>query len=259
MSQTLPPRWEENVGVYQTHLDDSTPLIVRVDLAARSHMPALALPVRLDVSLSFVAAEDSGLPPRTTFERLEEIEDRLCAELSELGGVWVGRLLGLGQSRWIFYIPAMPAANEAWIETLEEVFAELDVQIWTTPDDRWSFYREVLLPNAHERLWMQNQRLLYQLQSHGDDGASPRLIDHFALFDDEFSAQSASEQLTSIGFLTEVVTRGDDASEWSLSFSRVDALNQIHSVTRELLDTLNAFGGRYDGWGSPVIAVAASA
>src|SRR5690606_16060455 len=79
-----------------------------------------------------------------------------------------------------FYGPA------GQVETLRAVALEhagtRRVEAGSEPDPQWTYYRELLLPDAERRQWMDDRRLVQVLREQGDALSTPRRVDHWANF-----------------------------------------------------------------------------
>ena len=53
-----------------------------------------------------------------------------------------------------------------------------------SPEAAWTYYRELLLPDAERRQWMDDRRMVQILSEQGDRLATPRRVDHRLSFPD---------------------------------------------------------------------------
>jgi hypothetical protein len=117
-------------------------------------------------------------------------------------------------------------------------------------DPEWQLYSERYPDDFHLQT-MHNRDVQLALQDAGDSLIKPRRIDHLALFDSDQQAQRAIAGLKRAKFRGFEITTSGIPAETTLSFHRKNACNGTwpDAIMAEILDEIEPFGGRYDGWG----------
>lgn len=173
-------------------------------------------------------------------EVLNAFEEAAIASVAAEGLVYAGRIRSGGIWEITFYGPAghLDALNNAAHE-----LADHEVQVRSRADADWSYYRELLLPDAERRQWIADRRLVQVLQEQGDRLSPPRRVDHWAVLPTPEARAAFVAAVRPHGF--EVASDGDEVQVW-----RVDPieLDHIHDVVMLLVDAAQAAGGQYDGW-----------
>jgi hypothetical protein len=177
-------------------------------------------------------------------EELSAFEEAAIASVGAVGLVYVGRLRTRGIWETTFYGPAghIDAVRAAAHELVGHV-----VEVRSERDAEWSYYRELLLPDAERKQWMDDRRLVQILKEQGDALTPPRRVDHVAYFTDPGARDAFIEAVRRNGFEVELE---DSDSEHGVRVHRADPieLEHIHEVVMMLVDAAEEHGGRYDGW-----------
>jgi hypothetical protein len=250
---------ERNWCVYLSLFDDS-PGSVLVDLGAgeldRSSLPTL---VRLRVQAA--APDEVGLPGDDDLEAVSQVEAVLGGLLREQG-VYVGRQVYGGHIDLFVYASSVEAFKPVLIEAAEAA-GDRQVEFSTAEDPEWEIFEEELWPTAAEYQQSVDQQVMLRLRESGDTLTQPREVDHLLILPTAEAAEEVRGVLRQRGFRIKEPTPDDedesvsaeDTQEHAVECSRSDTPNQEEflELTMSLLLLANEHGGRYDGWGSPVV------
>lgn len=237
---------------YLSILED-VPSMISVDttwLDRLGHDEAETL-LTLSVTMKLVAEDE--IVSRKELPRLQELAEALAEELPAEYGSLVARSYGSGAMHLYIYT-TVPDEVLLLLEPLLEE-ADYESSSFEIQDPDWSFYAENLYPSPVVWQNINNDALLVQLKDHGDDGATPRPIQHRAHFPDDTLAREFAGQLDEMGY--EVVEFGEGENEErpvAVIFEREDAPAEINEITGALLILSQELGGAYDGWGTHVVA-----
>jgi len=173
-------------------------------------------------------------------EVVNAFEEAVIASVAAAGLVYAGRLRTRGIWEMTFYGPA------GHLDVVQDAAHELagrTVEVRTRPDPDWRYYRELLVPDAERKQWMDDRRLVQILQEQGDRLSVPRRVDHWALFPSADARAAFVAAVRKAGFETEI--EDDAVHAW-----RTDPieLDHIHDVVMLLVDAAGEAGGEYDGW-----------
>lgn len=198
---------------------------------------------------------EDGLSSQQESATLFAIEDRLTQSIvDQYRAIFVGRITNDGRREFYFYAPS---ANE-FKETVTNAmlaFPSYRYEAWSDKDPSWNQYWDVLFPKESNLRWINDSRVIEQLEKHGDQPHLPRKIDHFAYFKSAADCDAFAQLVQSSGFSIERISvPKTDADRYCLAFFKVQAaeLNDIFETTSYLDIEARNFNGEYDGWGSPI-------
>jgi regulator of ribonuclease activity B/uncharacterized protein DUF695 len=242
------PAWIERWGMYPSGPEDRLAMY-SVDLGAVDAAPVAKLPVRVDVAFTYRGDGASGMPADGELVEIRSLEDALDRAMKALGGAYVGRVLTGNQGTMTGYLP--PGATAPALEALPSA-AALAPRLTLTPDPGWTRLVEELAPHEWQRNMIDDNRVLAELEQHGDRPAEPRDVEYLGYLPDPDTAEAAAAALRAEGFA--VAYERDDEGEYVLQAVRRDpvAAPEVHAVTWLVRQTVEQHGGVYDGWGCTV-------
>lgn len=248
---------EQNWAVYMCRVNDELASIL-VDLALWDVAPNPRLPVLGWVFVEMNNARPDGLPSAEEAPQLRAIEDALSAALAPAGGMLAGLLGNAGRREMYFYMPE-DASFALLIEKAMQAFPTYRYECDSKLDTEWTQYLDLLYPAPAQRRSIENQKVLAQLRQHGDICDEPREIDHFVYLPSDAALKEYASWAEGLGFKV-VPTKSSTAQDDGLQLTRIDTadLASIDEVTNELEARALVLGGKYDGWGSPVVRGVAS-
>ncbi|MBA3395207.1 MAG: DUF695 domain-containing protein [Deltaproteobacteria bacterium] len=189
-----------------------------------------------------------GIGTAEEAELANACEEAVIEQAEELDLVYVGRLRTAGTWEVTFY----GAAGQ--LDCLREVANTRDDrggEASAAPDPDWRYYRELLLPDAERRQWMDDRRMAQVLQEQGDALRTPRRVDHHASFPTGQTRDAFVEAARREGFELEIASHDADRERpFGAHVFRVDPIElaHIHEVVMILADAAAAQHGRYDRW-----------
>ena len=172
-------------------------------------------------------------------EVLNAFEVAAIEALGTRGLVYAGRLRTHGMWETTFY---GPAGQRAHVQELGAPGTRR-VEVHDEPDPDWGYYRDLLLPDAERKQWMDDRRLVQVLEEQGDRLVTPRRVDHWVNVPEAKLA----------AFVARAKALGFAIVEPVQSYQQVYRtdpieLDHIHDVVMSLVDAAEACGGTYDGW-----------
>jgi hypothetical protein len=179
----------------------------------------------------------------------------LMARAATLGLVYVGRLRNRGEWDVTFYGP--PGHEGRLRDEARMRVDERTVSVHVQHDPAWTYYFELLLPDAERRQWIDDRRVVQILKEHGDVLGASRRVDHFAYFDSPASRDAFVQAATAAGFALEDASHDDSAElPYGAHVFRDDPveLDHIHEVVMILADAAAAHRGRYGGWEAAIVS-----
>lgn len=241
-------QWE----IYASRVGDH-PASVRIDMAyTNQEFRPDFLNTMLYVWVKLQAADSNGLTTEAEAPKLFEIEDRLVEFLgAEYGAVPVGVVTTAGRREFYFYGESADQLHEELQPVFHE-FPDYSFQLGYKQDSEWEHYFHYLLPSPIEWRWMQDLKIVTQLEEHGDP-LTPRPVQHWLYF----QTAAAREQVKQAVLQQEFAVDGepDAPNAFVLVISRTDAVDpdSIHQVTARLMMLALDHDGDYDGWETQVL------
>jgi len=228
-------------------LVDKAPASIYVNLGYQDDRPAAAN-TRYWVEITMLETGPHGIGTADEAEVLNALEEAAIARVATLDLIYVGRIRHRGTWEMIFYGP------EGHLGAIEEVANTAAptrrVETGSRSDPDWSYYRELLLPDAERKQWMDDRRLVQIFREQGDRLTTPRRVDHWASFATAQERDAFVADATRSGFELEPAALDEGDPPFEAQLFRVDPieLDQIHDVVMILVDAATKHGGVYDGW-----------
>lgn len=225
-------------------LVDGAPASIYVNLRYEG-APAPDADTRYTVAVPIRELGPHGIGTAEEGELLNAWEEALIERMRESGLVYVGRVRNRGVWEACFYGPA------GQVEAVRSsvVLDDRTSDVRTEYDPSWTYYRDLLLPDAERKQWMDDRRLVQILREQGDVLVTPRQVDHHIRF-------PAQKQLDAFVKLVEVEGFTVQPAEGlAVLVSRTDSidLDHIHEVVMRLVDLASGLGGLYERWVSPIV------
>jgi len=211
---------------------DGSPASIYVNLRYEVDAPPAAS-TRYDVAFAIGDPGSHGIGDEAEGIALDALEQALIARAVDLGLVYVGRVRGRGV--WESTFHGAPGHAPALRAITSELVADRRAVVKDAADPAWRYYREVLLPDAERRRWIEDRRIVQILAEHGDSLRTPRRVDHRLA--DPSEAFVAAARRAGFERDGDVVFRDDPVE-----------LDHIHDVVMELVDLAAEHGGTYERW-----------
>lgn len=235
-------------------LVDGQPASIYVDLLhERAEQRPPGADTRYTIAFQMRDAGPHGIGTSEEGDALDVAEEAVIARARDVGVTYVGRLRSHGVWESVLYGPA--GHRDALHAAASENAGERRIQVRDVPDASWSYYTELLLPDAERRQWMDDRRLVEILAEQGDVLAKPRRVEHRASFPTEPGRDAFVAAATSAGFTLDQASLDDTAERpYQASVYRTDPieLDHIHDVVMTLADAAVANGGIYERWVSSI-------
>jgi hypothetical protein len=210
------------------------------------HAPPAGHDTRYTVAILMREQGEHGIGTEEEGAALNLVEEALMARAHGLGITYVGRLRSRGVWEITFYGPRGHLASLRTLAT--ERAGDRRVAAIMNPEPAWDYYRELLLPDAERRQWMDDRRLVQILREQGDRLAAPRRVDHRLTFPETTARDTFVAAAVAAGFAA------GDTEGLDVHVHRVDPieLDHIHDVVMTLVDLATPLGGRYERWAAGI-------
>jgi len=107
---------------------------------------------------------------------------------------------------------------------------------------------------VHANDFVKNEEVRQGMRREGDDGRTPRAIQHYAYFPDEVARKTYREFVTSRGYeIDDEHGEGSGRNSLAIIFSKVQAPTEIDDETKVLDDNAVRLSGVYDGWETAIV------
>ncbi|TMI93041.1 MAG: DUF695 domain-containing protein [Bacteroidetes bacterium] len=247
---------QDNWDVYMARYEKGPGTTV-VNMTIRKTAPAVNFPFLFSAGVKFTNCTNDGLPVATEFDNLNRISDSIISAVNRLvKNILVGTFTYQCERRDYFYVPDTIGLRQQIIDVLSKNFPNYIPAFNVKPDKDWAAYLEFLYPNEETMNYMQNEKVLIQLQKAGDKLEKERQVDHWIYFKTEadrecFLLRAIQDHFKVESKTTEVAL----PLPFKLQISRIDKIDQqtINAITLQLRQEAKKCNGEYDGWETFVI------
>lgn len=222
---------------------DGAPASIYVNLKFE-HAPPPAADTCYTIAIAMRERGEHGIGTADESEALNTIEEALIAK--DLV-TYVGRLRCNGLWEIVFYGPAGHLTT--LLGLVRDRAGGRKHAGRANRDATWTYYKDLLLPDAERRRWMDDRRIVQILTEQGDRLATPRRVDHHLTFPTTAARDAFLAAAPAAGFTVELT---DDLL---LHLHREDPieLDHIHDVVMTLVDAATAHGGTYERWTAGIV------
>ncbi len=209
----------------------------------------------LKLKVELKAPNAAGLPSQEEFDQLIRLEDQIEVFARSKGDWYVGRV---SQNHYRTFYVYTTQDERSWSRQIERLAQESGYVM--TPhflnDPEHKGYLEELYPTPDNWQVIQDILVIENLVEHGDDGSTPRDIEHLACVPSKESA-AFIEWAVSNGFTVDQRDPTADADGnvclVLIHHGRV-SVAELSPKTILLRQKSVEFGGKYDGWETEVVA-----
>lgn len=246
----VPMDWD----LYFTRVDDNLASI-RLNLALNSIAPIEKYSHRIWFSVQLLNPDENGFTTREEFPTISQIEDDIADALAEKGVLQVGAVKTNGVLDLYFY----SKDDKDYRDLINSVMRKYPDYKYATDikkDAEWNDYLTFLYPAEYEFQTIQNQKVITQLEKHGDNPELKREVDHWIYFKSEGGLDRYIQQVEVLGYkvLSKNKLTDDKEYPFQVNISRQDNTiwNNVNEYTWELYTLAKENDGQYDGWGCPI-------
>jgi hypothetical protein len=235
-------------------LVDGAPASIYVNLRFEHDDPNPNVDTRYTVAIRLRARGEHGIGTADEAAAVNLVEEAVIARAAARAIVYVGRLRTRGVWEIVLYGPA--GHMDALRAIASERAGDRTLAVRSERDASWSYYRDLLLPDAERRQWMDDRRMVQIMSDLGDRLATPRRVDHRLAFSTAAAREAFVSAAVSLDFTVDRTDDTDRDLPHCVRVHRVDPieLEHIHDVVMTLDDAATAQGGRYERWESGITA-----
>ena len=234
---------------------NSHPATIRLNLALTQIAPIVDYKYRIWFSVKLLNPDENGFTTKEEFFEICRIEDDLLKTFEQKGDIFAGAAKSDGT--FDMYIYSKKA--DGYEDTVRSVMARHADYKYATDckeDAEWSDYFDFLYPAEYEYQTILNQRVLMNLEQHGDHPEMEREVDHWIYFGTEKDRDHFIEKAQAAGYkvLSKKNLENGEENPYQLNISRQDNTlpGNVNEYVWELVSLAKEHNGSYDGWGCPI-------
>ena len=206
------------------------------------------------VKLKLKEPTATGLLNQNEEADILNIENALDTKLMQAdSGRYVGRIIRSGSVKFLYYLEPTQKLQDFLDYSVEEA-RDYEISSSHEEDGTWSYYQKLLYPTPKEWQIIENHHVCDKLKADGDNLELPRVIEHKLQFISEYKKRDLIEELEEEGFqINDDLTTEDGYS--GFTFERIDipTHENIDALTLHLIDILDIYDAKYDGWETSLI------
>lgn len=235
---------------------EDKPASIRLNLALGEIALVKGYNYQIWFSVKFLNPDENGFTTREEFDMINTIEDRILDNIGAKHAVILaGAVKTAGRLDLYIYSSSLNGVEEIVHSTMRNTFKNYKYALDTKEDNKWEDYYNFLYPNPYEFQVIQNQKVIMQLEQHGDNPKVIRKVDHWIDFKGESDRKAFIDSVVNKGF--EVVKeQQNDQHEfrYSVNIAREDVTvhAEVDRYVWELVELAKDHNGRYGGWGCPI-------
>lgn len=227
-----------------------------LNLALINIIPIVEKSALLWVELILNDPNDDGMSSQHEYDSLIDLEDRLVPQITtSFDAIYVGRLTHNGTRDFYFYLNENTYKEELVKKIIQE-FSTYQFNFGLKNDSKWDIYAESIYPNVYAMQSIQNNRVIMNLEKHGDSMIVSRPVEHWCYFKTNEGREKFTAAVQIKGFeINNQSFSAENERPFGVQFVRMDSveLSHINEVTWELLELCIENDGEYDGWETPII------
>lgn len=228
---------------------------VIVNMSLHAIAPAAQYPYLLITGVKFSKCED-GLPAKAAFAGLYQISDSVATIVKENAkGIMAGTFTHQCKRLDYYYLADTAGIRAKLTKMYVLAFPGYEASIHIAPDKDWDAYLKLLYPNAAAKARIEDQKVVDNLLSVGDDITKPRPVDYGLYFPTDAARATFITYAQQQGYKVESQTTATGHLPYELTISKISPVDieLIGNTGIELNAQAAKQGGEYDGWGCGVV------
>jgi len=247
---------DENWDAYMAQYEGK-PGSVMLDMGLKSTAPLKEFSFVLITGVRFSDCSSEGMPSAKEFENLYRISDSVLATVKRVGkNKLVGTFTHLCERLDYYYITDTTGLRQSLTNYFKQLSPAYKPYINIKADAEWTAYLSFLYPNEEVYEFMQNQKVVMQLEKAGDKLDQARQADHWLYFKTEKDRNCFMSYAMQHNFKIESKRNdGKLSAPLQLQISRIDKVDigSISKLTLLLRKEARKCNGDYDGWETFVV------
>ena len=150
------------------------------NMSIKKIAPDTSLPFLFSAGVKYTNCDNEGLPVSAEFKNLSRISDSVIATVNRfVKNIQAGTFTYQCERRDYFYVSDTTGLRQQINILLSKHFTGYEPAFNVKHDKDWAAYLEFLYPNEETMDYMQNEKVLVQLQKGGDKLDKARQVDHW--------------------------------------------------------------------------------
>ena len=247
---------EDYWDVYMAQYDNAPGSTV-LNMSVKKNAPDRRLPFICITGVKFSDCNPDGLPNESALQDLYKIADSVKSDIDRrVKNNMVGSFTYQCERLDYFYVDDTTGLRKLLLQLYLKYFPGYAPYINIKEDRKWEAYLNFLYPNEETFEFMQNQKVVMQLEKAGDKLDKERQVDHWLYFNTEQDRDCFIAFASKQNYKVEAKEKTKEADHsFKLQISKTDkvGLALISKTTLELRRQAFKCSGRYDGWETFVI------
>lgn len=247
---------DENWDAYMAQYEGK-PGSVLLNMGLKTSAPLKEYPFVLVTGVRFSGCSSEGMPTAKEFESLYKISDSVLAVIKQIGKYkLVGTFTHQCERLDYYYTADTIGLREKLSEYYKQLSPLYKPFINIKSDVQWSAYLDILYPKEEVYEFMQNQKVVMQLEKGGDKLDQARQADHWLNFTTEKDRNCFISYAINHDYKIESKRNdGKLSAPFQLQISRIDKvdISSISKLTLLLRKEARKCNGDYDGWETFVV------
>jgi uncharacterized protein (TIGR01619 family) len=224
-----------------------------VDLGLINIAPVADKPNVVWISIIMQNPQENGLSSNEESEILYTIEDNIVNSITnQYNAIFTGRLTSDGKHHFYFYFGDMSAYEKTITQIMLE-YPNYEFEFGNKEDAEWDAYLNFLYPLPNQYQMIMNDRVIRNLEQHGDNLRKKRMVEHALTFKTENDRDNYISEIEKENFKV-IDTFPTDDGEYFLNVGRVDKVDyeSVNDYVLYLWKLAGEYNGSYDGWGCTI-------
>ncbi|MDO4432579.1 MAG: DUF695 domain-containing protein [Aerococcaceae bacterium] len=240
----IPQSWE----VF-TRVMDEKMAIIRTNVALMDKIPISEYGYRINIVIKSQHLTENGLPNQEENHLLGILEDELFEKIQS-SNIIATSVMKWDNKTYFFIYSKESQLEQSVIELLNSRIETERLKIVVEEDKDWMGYKDLLYPNVYDRRIMENNKVKQVLMENGDDFSKQRNIEHWCYFKTQEDTATFLEKIDQERYTVFSNDKIDEGAYlYQVGLSHMECIDNIDTVTLELLQLAEVSGGSYDGWG----------
>lgn len=205
------------------------------------------------VQIKLVDPTPEGLTTKQEFANLQILDEAFEAKITELNGVYAGRLTVAGTRVLYYYLQAGQPGLEKGLESLNEL-TDYTLGYSFEADPNKERYWKELFPTPDDWQVIQDMQTLEALADNEDNPGIERDVFHWAYFEGALEANQFAAWAKSQKYIAEDPIKEEEGERLLVKFVSFGSM-QLGDITSHTIGAnrkARELGGEYDGWETSV-------
>ena len=206
----------------------------------------------IQIRIKIKKPTEYGMPTNEEFPALLSLDESLEVAITDIGGIYVGRLT-VGGYRYFYYYVARSEKNIKNIVTNMANSSKYKIQMEWSIDPKKKEYWNNLYPTSDDIQVIQDMKVLDALMENGDLKDRKREVQHWAYFAKEDDSNKFKDWILEQGYML-VFSGLSEKQDYLIKYTHNGTMH-LSDITHHTIKSnrmARKLEGRYDGWETSV-------